>query len=83
LRRKRLYKREKINKYKEGKEKKAQYDKVLSKVIKERKAHQEAAKKGKEEEAKPKEVAKEVKGKQAPVKAAEAKKVAAPVAKAQ
>lgn len=51
LRRKRLYKKEKLENYKASKEAKAKYDKVLSKYIKERKAH----KKGTEEE-KPKEV---------------------------
>lgn len=38
LRRKRLYKREKVENYKKQKEDRAKYDKVLSKYIKEKKA---------------------------------------------
>jgi small subunit ribosomal protein S6e len=54
LRRKRLVKREKINRFKKSKEQRANYDKVLSKYIKERKAahhaehHPEAAAPAKE-----------------------------------
>jgi len=79
-----LFKREKINKYKSGKEEKAKYDKVLSKYIKEQKAHHDAAKKGKEEEVKPKEVKEaQPKSKVAATKAADPKKAAAPIKQAQ
>jgi len=82
LRRKSLFKKERVNKYKQGKEEKAKYDKVLSKYIKEQKAHHDAAKKGKEEEVKPvKET--QPKSKVAGTKAADPKKVAAPVKQAQ
>lgn len=39
LRRKRILKKEKLNRFKKSKEDKAKYDKVLSKYIKERRAH--------------------------------------------
>jgi small subunit ribosomal protein S6e len=43
IRRKKLQKRAKVDGFKKGKELKAKYDKVLSKYIKERKSHHEAA----------------------------------------
>jgi len=66
LRRKKLEKRDKLNRFKAAKEARAKYDKVLSKYIKERKAAHHH-----KEEAKPAETA-------APAKAAPAKTQAAP-----
>lgn len=87
LRRKRLYKREKVETFKKSKDDKAKYDKVLSKYIKERKAilhaHTDAAKTGAAAE-KPKEVQPaQTKAKQATTKAADVQKTAAPVKQAQ
>lgn len=42
VRRKKLLKREKLNRFKASKEEKAKYDKVLSKYIKEKRAHTHA-----------------------------------------
>jgi len=83
LRRKRLDTRNKINKFKQNKEDKAKYDKLLSKVIKERKAHADAAKKGKEEVKEVKEVKPVAQTKAAAPKKAEASKKAEPVKQAQ
>ena len=82
LRRKRVYKKEKIEGYKASKDAKAKYDKVLSKVIKERKAQNDAKKAAHEEPAKPKEVKPvQTQAKKEQPKAADTKK-AAPVKQA-
>jgi hypothetical protein len=82
LRRKRLYKREKVNNYKKSLEDKAKYDKLLSKHIKERKALHDAKKHADEHQ--PKEVKPaQTKAAQGQTKAADAKKAAAPIKQAQ
>ena len=51
LRRKRLIKKVKLDRFKSGKDQRAKYDKIVSQYLKEKKAKQIAARKEKEEEA--------------------------------
>jgi len=84
LRRKRLYKREKVENYKKSKEDKAKYDKVLSKYIKERKAQADAKKGIQEDAVKPKELKPaQPKTNVDKTKGADAKKAPVPIQKAQ
>ena len=85
LRRKRLYKKEKVENYKQSKELKAKYDKVLSKYIKEKKSEHDAKKGGLEADAvKPKELKPaQPKTNVGATKGADAQKAAAPIKAAQ
>ena len=84
LRRKRLEKREKVDRFKASKDQRAAYEKVLSRHIKETKA-KEDAKRGKEEDAvKPKELKPaQPKSNVDKTKGADAKKAPEPIKQAQ